>query len=66
MGNFDVADSHHLLVLSDYDSNVYLSGRNVKKATIKKAADLNVYEILKANKIFLAESALDQIKEQYK
>ncbi|MCL4139084.1 UNVERIFIED_CONTAM: hypothetical protein GTU68_012655, partial [Idotea baltica] len=46
MNNLEANKSNQLVVLSDYDSNVYLSGRNVQKVTIKKAADLNVYEIL--------------------
>ena len=66
MKNFEIENQNHLVVLADYDSNVYLSGRNVKKAAVKKAADLNVFEILKATKIIMVEGALDQIKEQYK
>jgi large subunit ribosomal protein L4 len=66
MSNFEVGNQSHLIVLPDYDNNVYLSGRNVKKAAIKKAADLNVYEILKAGKIIMAEGAVEQLKEQYK
>ena len=66
MSKFEVGNQRHLVVLPDYDNNVYLSGRNVKKAAVKKASDLSVYEILKAGKIIMADGALDQIKEQYK
>ena len=65
MNNFEVGNQNHLLVIPDYDQNIYLSGRNVKKASVKKASDLNVYEILKAGKIILAEGAVEQIKEQF-
>ncbi len=66
MDNFEVGNSSHLVVLGDADQNVVLSGRNVKKASVKKATDLNVYEILKANKIIMAEGAVEKIKELYK
>ncbi len=65
MNNFEVGNQRHLLVIPEYDSNLHLSSRNLKKAAVKKATDLNVYEILKAGKIIMAEGAVEQIKEQF-
>jgi len=58
-----VADRKTLLVTAEHDPAVYLSGRNLQEASVVRAADLNTYEILKAQTLILAESALDKIKQ---
>lgn len=58
--------TNHLVVLASDDQNVYRSGRNVAKSSIKIASDLNVYEILRANKIILLEGAVQKIAETLK
>ncbi len=66
MDQFDVGTQSHLVVLPEDDRNIFLSGRNVKKAAVRKASDLNVYEILKANKIIMAEGSIEKFKELFK
>jgi len=58
-----VADKKPLTVLSDYDKTLYLSCRNIEKASIAPAADLNTYQIMHAGAIVIAESAIEKIKE---
>ena len=58
-----VSDRKTLLVTAEHDPAVYLSGRNLQEASVVRAADLNTYEILKAQTLILAESALDKIKQ---
>ncbi|PWJ43075.1 50S ribosomal protein L4 [Sediminitomix flava] len=50
-----------LLVLPEYDANVYLSSRNVPKANVVVAADLNTYDILNADKVIFVESAVEKL-----
>lgn len=52
-----------LLVISDYNDNIYRSSRNLPKAKVMTARDLNTYEILAANKLILVESSLPVIEE---
>lgn len=52
-----------LLVTADYDKNVYLSSRNLPKAVVTRAQDLNTYEILHANTVIVSESAIAKILE---
>jgi large subunit ribosomal protein L4 len=52
-----------LLVISDYNDNIYRSSRNLPKAKVMTARDLNTYEILAANKLIVMESALPVIEE---
>ena len=61
-----VNDKKTLLVLSETDSNMYLSARNLQKAKVLKADSLNTYEILNANKILFLESSLKSFEAMYK
>jgi len=54
-----------LLILSEKAENVYLSGRNVANLTIILATHLNVYDLLAADKIAIANSAFETIQEVY-
>lgn len=58
-----VADKKPLTVLGDYDKTLYLSCRNIEKASIAPATDLNTYQIMQAGAIIIAESAIEKIKE---
>ena len=52
-----------LLVTNDYEKNVYLSSRNIQKAAVSRAQDLNTYEILHSNTLILAEGSIAKIVE---
>lgn len=59
------ANAKVLLVLSEKQENVYLSGRNVEKMRICLADSINVYDVLLADKIVLTPTALAKIQEVY-
>lgn len=52
-----------LLVTNDYEKNVYLSSRNLPKASVSRAQDLNTYEILHSNTLILSEGSIGKIVE---
>ncbi len=54
-----------LLVLSEFPENVYLSARNIENLKLIAADQLNVYDLLHADKIVLTTSALEKIQEVY-
>ncbi len=54
-----------LLVLPEKQENVYLSGRNVAKLKIILANNLNIYDILAADKILATATAIEKIQEVY-
>lgn len=58
-----VADKKPLTVTGDYDKMLYLSCRNIEKASIAPATDLTTYQIMQAGAIIIAESAIEKIKE---
>jgi large subunit ribosomal protein L4 len=59
----NVADKKPLTITPDYDKMLYLSCRNIEKADIAPAKDLNTYQIMRAGSIVIAESAIAKIKE---
>ncbi len=56
-----VADKKALWVLAQKDDNVVLSARNLKKASIAVASDLNTYQILNNKCLVLTEDSLASI-----
>lgn len=54
-----------LLVTPDLDEKVYLSVRNIPKAGIAVARDLNTYQVMNTQALILSESAVSKIKETF-
>ena len=54
-----------LLILPERTENICLSARNVEKLSLISAAQLNVYDLLNADKIVVTASALAKIQEVY-
>ena len=59
--NLKLNDKKTLLLLPEYNSNVYLSARNIPNAVVMKADDVNTYNILHANKIIMVEGSIDKL-----
>ncbi len=54
-----------LLITADRDENVWLSARNIAKLRLMSASNLNVFDLLNADKIVATASAIEKIKEVY-
>jgi len=54
-----------LLILAEAAENVYLSVRNIENVKLIPANQLNVYDLLHADKIVVTAQALDKIQEVY-
>ncbi|MDB9881723.1 50S ribosomal protein L4 [Bacteroidia bacterium] len=63
LSNLKMSDKKTLLLVPDYNNNVYLSSRNIPNAVVMKASDVNTYSILHANSIILVEGSIEQLKE---
>jgi large subunit ribosomal protein L4 len=59
------ADHKVLLIVSERDENVYLSARNVGNLKMISASNLNIYDLLAADKIVATASAITTIQEVY-
>ena len=63
LDTFKVNGKRNLFVFAEPNQNVILSARNIQRTEVTLARNLNTYDILKAKKIFLTESALQPIVE---
>jgi large subunit ribosomal protein L4 len=61
--HLQVADRRTLLVTADLEREVLLSSRNLQRAGVVRAEDLNVYDVLNAGTLIISEGAVDKIKE---
>lgn len=58
-------EEYALLIVSEQSPNVELSARNVEKLKLNTVEKLNVYDILRADKIVMEDSAFKYIQEFY-
>ncbi|HBG88125.1 MAG: 50S ribosomal protein L4 [Bacteroidales bacterium] len=63
--NLQVDGRRFLLVLAEANRNVYLSARNIPKTEVSVASGLNTYSIMKAKRLLLTESSVEQIAKLY-
>jgi len=61
----NVAGEKTLLVLPAQNNNIYLSSRNIQKAKVTTAADLNTYDVLNAGKLLLTADSLKTLEEAF-
>ncbi|NJN87496.1 MAG: 50S ribosomal protein L4 [Leptolyngbyaceae cyanobacterium SL_7_1] len=54
-----------LLILSEREEMVYLSARNIERLRLISATNLNIYDILAADRIVATTSAIAKIQEVY-
>lgn len=54
-----------LLILTEVAENVHLSARNIENLKVMLADQLNVYDLLHADKIVVTPAALEKIQEVY-
>jgi large subunit ribosomal protein L4 len=59
------ADDKLLLIVAERNDNVYLSGRNVSNLRMMSASNLNVHDLLTADRLLVTASALQKIQEVY-
>ncbi len=61
--NLKLNDKKTLLLVPEYNANVYLSARNIPNAQVQLASEANTYSILNATNIILVENSIDKLKE---
>ena len=62
VNNLKIADKKVLMVLAGANKHVYLSARNLQRAKVAVASDINTYGVLNAGVMVLTESAVAQIE----
>jgi large subunit ribosomal protein L4 len=59
---FNMLDKKSLLVIPAADRNIFLSSRNIPKARVALASDINTYEILNAQHLVFVESSIKEVE----
>ncbi len=62
LNNFNALNKKSLFILPSVDKNVFLSARNIEKTNVIPASDINTYDILNADQLFISEGALPIIE----
>ena len=65
LANFDLLDNKTVLVLAESNKNIFLSSRNLKKARVVLASELNTYDVMNANKLMIMESSINEIEKNF-
>ncbi len=63
LDSFKVNGNRNMFVFAEPDKNVVLSARNIQRTEVALARMLTTYDILKAKRIFICESALKPIED---
>ena len=65
LSNFELLDNKTVLVLAESNKNIFLSSRNLKKAKVVLASELNTYDVMNANKLMVMESSIKEIEKNF-
>ncbi len=64
LNKLGLGDKKVVHVTADKEESVYLSGRNLPKAQVMRAADLNTYAVLNCQTLLVSERAIEKIVEK--
>lgn len=64
--NLDLNHKKTLFLLPELEKNIKLSARNIPKAGVMQATDLNAYEVMNYNFLVFTEKGLEKLLERYK
>lgn len=62
LGALSLSGNKTLFILPAYDSNVYLSARNIPKTKVLSADEVSTYDLINADKLIISEGALSKIE----
>jgi large subunit ribosomal protein L4 len=63
LNDLALVDKKTLLITGDVNTNLVLSSRNIKKAKVTTAQQINTYDLMNAERILLLESSLGNIEK---
>jgi len=65
LANFEVLNNKTVLVLDKPNKNISLSSRNLSRAKVVLASELNTYDIMNANKMLFVESSIKELENNF-
>jgi large subunit ribosomal protein L4 len=64
LNGFEASNQRVLVVTSEKNEALVLSSRNLQKARVVRAEDLNTYDLMKASRLLLMSSSVGKISQQ--
>lgn len=64
LNNLQVVDKKSLFIVSEENKNVFLSSRNLEKASVMTIDEVHTYDLINAECLILCESSINQITER--
>ena len=64
--NLKLNDKTTLIVVKELDENIILASRNIKNVLLLEASEINVLDLIAANKVLITKDALKAIEEVLK
>ncbi len=61
--NLELEGRSTLVVIPEYDKTVLLSGRNIPGVTVRRASDLNSYEVMAHSRLLITRQAAEMLAE---
>jgi len=61
--NFNLESAKSLLLVNESNTNVYLSSRNIKRANVVRASDVNTYDVLNATNVIICENSIRDLEK---
>ena len=65
LSSFNLLDNKTVLVLAESNNNIFLSSRNLRKAKVLLASELNTYDVMNANKLMIMKSSISIIEKKF-
>jgi len=65
LNGFGLAEKKSLLIVPEFDDNVYLSSRNIPGADIAEVNSFNPYEILNSGTVLISEKAVELLAAHF-
>lgn len=65
LNSFKLDGVRSVLILPENNKNVILASRNIQKANVISASEMNTYDLLNAGKLLITESAVKTIEEAF-
>jgi large subunit ribosomal protein L4 len=62
--NLDITGKSTLIVLPEYNEAVMLSARNIPGVAVRKASDLNSYDVVSHNRVLATKKAVEILAEE--
>lgn len=61
--SFKLENAKTLLLVNESNTNVYLSSRNIQRAKVVRACDVNTYDVLNAGNLIICENSIRDIEK---